>query len=324
MKKTAAILLFASAFPFLAQVNGAPPAEPLTVAVLDFQASGEKFDKKGAQVGILLNALLSASPNIVLVERQEIEKILGEQELGLSGTVTADTVAKVGELTGAKVLVTGRIFDTAEKSSDGRSAGGGKIYLVAKIMSTETSRVFGETASLNDLVALDAGVNELATKIQNSIEKQAPNLVAKVEAPEERLARLKKLVEGKKLPSVSVSVAEQHLDRAVIDPAVETEMRLVLQQLGFEVLDPASSARQADVRITGEAFSEFGARRGNLVSSVARVEIKVVGEGGQLLASDRQRGVAVDLAEHVAAKEALQNAAIKLLDRLVPKLATAK
>ena len=45
-----------------------------------------------------------------MVERAELEKILGEQELGLSGTVSADTAAKVGNLTGAKVLVTGRVF----------------------------------------------------------------------------------------------------------------------------------------------------------------------------------------------------------------------
>ena len=76
------------------------------------------------------------------------------------------------------------------------------------------------------------------------------------------------------------------------------------------------------MRITGEAFSEFGARRGNLVSATARVEIKATRrDGGVLLAVDRQRGVAVDLSENVAAKEALQNAAVKLLDRLVPKLA---
>lgn len=309
MKNRLLLLLLA-----LVAVTPLGAQEPLTAAVLDFQTSGEKLDKKGAQAAVLLNAQLSASPNLILVERQELEKIFGEQELGLSGTVSADTVAKVGALTGAKVLITGRLFDV-----------GDKYFLVAKIMSTETSRVFGETATFADLAALDQATGELAGKVQGVIEKQAVNLVAKVEAPEERLARLKKIVEGKTLPSVSVAVTEQHLNRALIDPAVETEFRLVLQQLGFTVIDSATSTVEPDVRITGEAFSEFGARRGNLVSAVARVEIKAVRrEGGTLIGVDRQRGVAVDLAENVAAKEALQNAALKLLDRLVPKLAGAK
>lgn len=309
MKNRLLLLLLA-----LAATSPLRAQEPLTAAVLDFQTSGEKLDKKGAQAAVLLNAQLSASPNLILVERQELEKIFGEQELGLSGTVSADTVAKVGALTGAKVLITGRLFDV-----------GDKYFLVAKIMSTETSRVFGETATFADLAALDQATGELAGKVQGVIEKQAVNLVAKVETPEERLARWKKIVEGKTLPSVSVAVTEQHLNRALIDPAVETEFRLVLQQLGFMVIDSATSTVEPDIRITGEAFSEFGARRGNLVSAVARVEIKAVRrEGGTLIGVDRQRGVAVDLAENVAAKEALQNAALKLLDRLVPKLVGAK
>lgn len=311
------LIILAAILPLHAQdyelVTKEPPALPLTAAVLDFQTSGDKLDKKGAQAAILLNAKLTAAPNLVLVERQDLEKVLGEQELGLSGTVTAETATKVGQLTGAQVLITGRLFDA-----------GDKYFLVAKIMSTETSRVFGETAAFSDLAALDKAVDELAGKVQVLTEKQSANLVARVESPEERLARLKKFVEGKTLPSVTVNISEQHLGRAIVDPAAETEFRLVLQQLGFTVLDTANTAQQPDVRITGEAFSEFGARRGNLVSSVARVEIKAVKADGTLLATDRQRGVAVDLAENVAAKEALQNAALKLLDRLVPKLADWK
>lgn len=308
MKNTFLLLLLT-----LVWVGRLAAQEPLTAAVLDFQTSGEKLDKKGSQTAILLNAMLSSSPNLILVERQELEKIFGEQELGLSGTVNTDTAAKVGALTGAEVLITGRLFDV-----------GDKYFLVAKIMSTETSRVYGETATFSDLAALEKAVGELSQKVQGVIEKQGANLVAKIETPEERLARLKKFVEGKKLPTVSVSVTEQHLTRALVDPAVETEFRLILQQLGFTVLDPADTTQEPDVRITGEAFSEFGARRGNLVSAIARVEIKAVRKDGSLLGVDRQRGVAVDLAENVAAKEALQNAALKLLDRLVPRLADNK
>jgi hypothetical protein len=41
---------------------------------------------------------------------------------------------------------------------------------------------------------------------------------------------------------------------------------------------------------------------------------------GKLLQADRETASAVDLAEHIAGKTALQEAAFTLLERLVPKL----
>lgn len=303
MKTAITILLAVSSFTFAS----AEPPPPLTAAILNFQASDKELEHKGAEAAILLGAQLSAAPNLILVERQELEKILGEQELGLTGTVTPDTVAKIGNLTGAKVLITGRIFSA-----------GNKFYAVAKIISTETSRVYGETATFNDAGAFEGAIRDLAPKILAIFDKRGDTLVAKVEDPSARLDRLKKIIAGKKLPVVSVQIAEQHMNRAAIDPAAQTEMKLVLQQLGFEVIEPG---KQADVIVSGEAFSELGMRKGSLVCCRSRVEIKVVQQlAGKLLLADRQTDVAVDLAENIAGKTALQNAALKLLDRIVPKL----
>lgn len=284
--------------------------QPLTVAVFNFQTTGEKLANKGAEAALLLGVQLANAPNVILVEREELAKALGEQELGLSGTVSPETAAKVGALTGAKVLVTGRIFEA-----------GAKHYLVAKIIGTETSRVFGEAATFNDPAALDKAVTELAPKIAAIIGAQAGALVAKVEDPAARLARWKQAIAGRKLPSVAISVAEQHIGRPVIDPAVETELKLTLEQLGFTIIEPKAAEQSAEVTIAGEAFSEAAGRRGNLISARARVELKATrAADGKLLFVDRQTDVAVDLAENVAGKSALENAARKLLDRLLPAL----
>ena len=284
---------------------------PLPMAVFDFQATDRALEKKGGEVAVLLNARLSVFPEVFLVERQEIEKILGEQEAGIAGVVSAETAAKVGALVGAKVLVTGRVFES-----------GGKVYVVAKIMSTETGRVYGELATAKDFGAIDPAVEELAGKIAALTQKQAASFVAKVEAPAARIERLKKLTEGKKLPAIYVSIAEQHLARAVIDPAVQTEMMVVLKEIGFPVVTSAEAAARTDVVvIAGEAFSELGMRRGNLVSCRSRVEITVTQAATKkLLHVDRQMDVAIDIAEHSAGKRALENAALKLLDRIVPQL----
>ena len=283
---------------------------PLPTAVFDFQAGDRSLEKKGSEVGVLLNAKLSAKSAVFLVERQEVEKILSEQELGLSGTIAPESVARIGALIGAKVLVTGRIFE-----SDGKG------YLVAKVIGTETGRVFGETATAPSLDTLDAQVGVLAEKIATTLATQSTVLVATVEEPGVRIARLKSALSGKVPHAVLVMISEQHLARPVKDPAAQTELAKTLQDVGFEVVTSAAAVGRHDVAtITGEAFSELGMRRGNLVSCRARVEITVKDSDDKLLASDRQMGVGVDISEHVAGKKALEAAALKLADRVVPLL----
>jgi hypothetical protein len=283
--------------------------EILTVAIFDFESKDEAVRDLGPKVAALLNVTLSAEPHLITVERAELEKVLGEQELGLSGTVSADSAAKVGHLTGAKVLVTGRVFKVDKE-----------LMLVAKIIGTETSRVYGEmakggaSASIADLSA------ELAKKIAAIITGKGETLVAKVESHEDRIARLKKSLAGKKLPTVSVKIGERHFGQPVVDPAAETELGKILQDCGFKLVDD-KSPEKPDVEITGDAFSAFGMRKGNLISCKARVELKAQKRTGEIVAVDRQTSVAVDIAEQTAAKTALQNAALELAERIVPKLA---
>jgi len=280
----------------------------LPVAVFDFESKDEAVRDLGPKVAALINANLSAEPQITTVERAELDKILGEHELGLSGTVNPDSAAKVGQLTGAKVLVTGRVFKAS-----------GELLIVAKIIGTETSRVYGELvkggekASLSDLCA------DLAKKIAADVAQKADTLVAKVETREELVARIKKALGDKPLPSVAVKIGEQHFGQRVIDPAAETELGWILQACGFKLVG-AGSTNRADVTITGDAFSAYGTRKGNLISCKSRVEVKAIKQNGDVITVDRQTSVAVDVVEQTAAKSALENAAAGLAERLLPKL----
>ena len=129
--KTISALILMTLLTFFAQ--RALADEVLPVAVFDFESKDEAVRDLGPKVATLINATLSAEPELTTVERAELEKVLGEQELGLSGTVSPDRAAKVGHLTGAKVLVTGRVFKVDKE-----------IIIVAKVIGTETSRVYGE------------------------------------------------------------------------------------------------------------------------------------------------------------------------------------
>ena len=64
-------------------------------------------------------------------------------------------------------------------------------------------------------------------------------------------------------------------------------------------------------------------RHGNLIPVKARIEVKAVDQAsGKIVAIDRQTTVAVDLAEQIAAKNALQEAGAVLAERLLPKIVT--
>jgi hypothetical protein len=283
---------------------------PLTVAIFDFQTTGAKLDGKGAEVAVMLNAKLSASPQLALVERAELGKLLNEQSLGVAGLADGATAVRVGQLAGAKVLVTGRLLEV-----------GVNYFVVAKIMGVETSRVFGETATLRDLGTLDTALTDLAQRIEKVIGQQAGVLTAKADGRAATLARLKEMLRNRKLPSVQVRISEQHVGTAVPDPAAEMEFKTVLQQLGFVLVDPKQAGVEPDVLIRGEGFSEFAGRRETLVSCRARLEVEAVRRAdGKILHADRETSAAVDVAEQTAGKMALQEAALALLERMIPRM----
>jgi uncharacterized protein (DUF2141 family) len=72
------VLLTAICALFLATSLARAANTPLTVAIFDFESKDEGVRDFGAKVSALLNANLSAEPQIITVERAELEKVLGE------------------------------------------------------------------------------------------------------------------------------------------------------------------------------------------------------------------------------------------------------
>lgn len=296
--------------PALAQANKAAPAV-YPVAVLAFQERGTGVKDYGAKIGDVVYAFLGTSDNLVLVDRQDIANTLKEQNLSLAGVVKPDGAARVGQLTGAKIVVTGSVFET-----------GKTVYLTAKIIGTETTRVVSEVVKGSNTDDLGALGETLSRQIIARIDKDTDKLVAAPETANDIIADLNKSLGGAKRPAVTINIPERHIGQPAVDPAAATELALICKGAGFQVLETASGAKPAPLRITGEGFSELATRIGEMVSVKARLEVKVVDpETDKVIAVDRQTVIVVDLAEQIAGKSALQKAAAMIAERLLPQLA---
>jgi TolB-like protein len=83
------------------------------VAVIDFEQKGEQ-EFRGRQVGEIVAEWLITSlvrtGRFDVVERAQLQKILKEQQMGMSGMISQETASKVGELLGVKVIITGSVI----------------------------------------------------------------------------------------------------------------------------------------------------------------------------------------------------------------------
>ena len=291
------------------EVQGQTEVYPL--AVFTFQERGREVSELGNQVTDLLFANLVVNPELYLVEREDLAKLLDEQQLNASGMVNPQSATRIGHLTGAKILIAGSVLEVNEK-----------LYLVAKVIGTETSRVFGASVKGNVGDDLDQLVVQLGQAISKTIADKARDLVARPTSRKDQIAALKKQMGSGKRPSVFISIDERHVGQATIDPAAETEISLFCQQLGFKVIDSDTGSKaDADILLVGEGFSEFATRHGDLQSVKARLELKAVQrDTGQILAIDREVAIGVDLTEQIAGKASLQEAAAKIATRMLPKL----
>jgi len=299
----------------------------LTVAILDFDTNAPGSPDLGKQIGEALTATLTGEDGFTLVDRSSMARTLQENELNLTGLVNTDQATKIGKLVGAKILVTGKVFPLDKQ-----------LFFTAKLIGTETSLVEGvlvkgdKDGSLGDLLM------QLSDKVAKRLRDAGPKLVAQDDALQDPLPGLKKALAGRKLPKVAVRIAERHVTLAPtvhIDPAAETEVRMVLRDAGFTVIEgDDKQIADAGVKylVDGEAFSEFAARIATLVNCTARVELKVTNrKTGEVAVTDRETTRAIDLSENIAGKTALQKAGHQLgirvleyFDKTLPAAAEKK
>jgi curli biogenesis system outer membrane secretion channel CsgG len=121
-------------------------AERPRVCVLDFPVAAGAYEGWNGWHGgggethigsalqeLMTTALLTeGTGKIRLMERKQLEAILGEQKLGASGLVDEKTAVSMGKLVGVRYMITGKVTRFAYKKS-GFSSGWGTTALLQKV-----------------------------------------------------------------------------------------------------------------------------------------------------------------------------------------------
>jgi TolB-like protein len=132
--------------------------ERLRIAILP-------LENKGQNAGIdLLDKLITVFVNLdrfKVLERAQLEKVLEEQKLGMTGVLDAATAAKIGKGIGVDAVVSGSVSWMASGAS-----------IDARFIDTETASILTAQDGYSqgsDLRSLNAMLEQLANKIKNDL-----------------------------------------------------------------------------------------------------------------------------------------------------------
>jgi WD40 repeat protein/tetratricopeptide (TPR) repeat protein len=183
------------------ELNSQPPRSPgsaTSVAVLSFRNLGDikqagspaegsltAEDRAALQEGLgeYLQATLSAIPDVKLVERESLAKVIAEQKLTLAGLTDPATAARVGKIVGAEKLIYGSFLQS-----------GDKLTVIARVADAETAKVVGTEIA-------DGNSDDIATLFEQLAQRLAVQL--NVRQPKDVASLLRQAVPVRKLEAAT-------------------------------------------------------------------------------------------------------------------------
>lgn len=129
------------------------------VAVGAFEGAGKLGWDEGPVMAAMLQDALMNSGRFIVVERQQLDSILKEQDLGAAGRINSATALKIGQIVGASIMIQGTVtqFEPGEEGKSGHvnipigGIGGGiglggskvtsKVAMQLRIIDLTTSQV---------------------------------------------------------------------------------------------------------------------------------------------------------------------------------------
>jgi len=138
-----------------------PKARIAVSRFTDRTAKGWWTGQIGDGMAEMLATALFNSNRFIVLERQTLQDVLAEQDLGASGRIRKETAAPIGQIEGAELLVTGAVteFEPGSSGIGGGIGGGSKsiiggilagikkahIAIDIRVIDTKTSRIVAAT-----------------------------------------------------------------------------------------------------------------------------------------------------------------------------------
>jgi hypothetical protein len=145
------VLLCAALFAF-----GSTAIAKDVVAIVDIANPGNQVTALSAYFADDISMKLSSNPDVSIVERGQLNKILAEQGLQVTGAFDEKTIAKIGSLCGANHVLFGKYYPI-----------GDDFEIITKTVDVTTGKVVkvekSKTQRTESLVKLDAVVSSATT-----------------------------------------------------------------------------------------------------------------------------------------------------------------
>lgn len=170
-------ILAVSLLPYVAAGQTSTESAPgvPTVAVLDFTGlmvgEGGNSVPLGKAISSMLITEFSTREGIRVIERQELQSLLEEQRLALSGRVDESSAAEVGRLIGAQYVIAGQATSIANL-----------LRMDIRAVDVETSQVLGAQRLTDQTTELLSMVVQIADVFASELDLEAPASRPTVEA----------------------------------------------------------------------------------------------------------------------------------------------
>jgi curli biogenesis system outer membrane secretion channel CsgG len=230
------------------------------IAVMNFEDKTDKsygwgghYKDAGEGMADMLITALVKTGRYLVVERTELQKVMEEQALGLSGAVTQQTAAKVGELLGAELAVFGVVsefgYSKGEMGGAKKGVGGfgvgvksqtATVAVDVRMVNTSTGEIIGAEDVRKDEKkrGLKFSNADLAFGSQSDFDE---TLVGK--ATRDAIEEIVKLLD-KQAPNIPwrakvvIAQGEQVIINAGASGGVQVGHQFIVMRPGEELVDP--------------------------------------------------------------------------------------
>jgi TolB-like protein len=310
MKKLSASLLVICSIS-LAHAGSINPLKPVfPTAVFPFDARGDKVKSMGPVMSEMVFAELSADTQFVLVDLASTKVAVEKAALERSNDVDVKEAGQVGLRLGVQIVVVGSVVETAES-----------VYVIAKIISTQNGHVLGASVKGGAGDNLAVLAEAIAQKISEVVDQDGSTLLASVDSPDLCVSFLNQTLGTMVRPNVMLTVKEQHIGDAMVEPVVEALMMQVLAGSGFVATNHFPDGMPSGVAVDVKAVSELSLQRRDVVAARVWLEYKAMDRAtGKVVAGSTQYAAGVGRSESEAATMALQQATGLVLKQLSESL----